>query len=160
MNTELTLIAILLFTIVGFIITLLNWKQLRNITSILYNSGARIQNGRLIPLAIAGSSNNDKSIVVNLYSASWCGACKYFRPTWDTWKTKYAQNPSVSFNEVDCSDNTIGSKIAKTTALKNDEKIQGWPTVTVSVNGDVEEKFAGPGETVEQLVEKLGKLIK
>ena len=112
---------------------------------------------------IAGAEQRNRA-VLTLYSANWCGACKYFKPTWNALKEKYShENSRIKFKEVDCSDTTIATKVRSETILKNGEQIDGYPTMTITIhNGDdidKETKFAALGNNVDQLSEKIERLL-
>jgi thiol-disulfide isomerase/thioredoxin len=146
---------IILFALAGLLLlSWMNWSKLMEISTanVVNNNGA---------VKLAG--NGKKSATLTLYSASWCGACRFFRPTWDTVKQNYAKsnNSNVIFKEVDCSNTDAAKKIIESTILNNGEKITGYPTVTISLTGAVgqEEKFAGPADSIIQLTDKINKTI-
>lgn len=82
-----------------------------------------------------------EKLVVSLYYAEWCGVCKNFKPMWEKLKQQYANVKNVIFREIDCSKKEVADKIRQLTALKNGEKIDGYPTVTTQSGSLEEEKM-------------------
>lgn len=104
--------------------------------------------------------------VVRLYTASWCPLCKFFAPKWKELETIYALpvvlpgtndiKRKVHLIKMDCSNTEDARKIINEIKLKGGEAFNGYPTITIQLNGDTEEEsFAVAAETVQQITEKI-----
>jgi thioredoxin 1 len=82
--------------------------------------------------------------VIIMFSASWCGPCKTFKPKFQNISL---ENPDVVFAYCD---------IEETNALATELEIQSVPTVVGFFNGIEEASVVGPSvDRVKELVEKL-----
>ena len=76
------------------------------------------------------SNDNNKKYTITLYQASWCGACKAFKPVWDRTKDKF-KTQDAAFIEVDCSDKSKANQILESFRTRNNTSITGYPTTTI-----------------------------
>jgi len=87
--------------------------------------------------------------VIIMFSASWCGPCKTFKPKFQNISL---ENPDVVFAYCD---------IEETNALATELEIQSVPTVVGFLNGIEESSVVGPSvDRVKELVEKLRTRVK
>jgi thioredoxin 1 len=92
---------------------------------------------------------DEKSPVVVMFSASWCGPCKVFKPKFEA---ASSENPDVTFAYCD---------IEETQGLSRDVSIQSVPTVVSFVNGDEDEKIVGPNEAkLKDFIQRLKQRVK
>ena len=82
-----------------------------------------------------------------LFKADWCGFCKRFTPVWNTLKNMDQYKNKFEFTMYD----------EKKNKKENEEhKIQGYPTLLVKNNNNIEE-YSGPKE-MEHMIEFLDNL--
>ncbi len=87
---------------------------------------------------------DDNQRVIIMFSASWCGPCKTFKPKFQIISEK---NEDVIFAYCD---------IEETNDLATELEIQSVPTVVSFFNGIEEASVVGPSvDRVKELVEKL-----
>jgi thioredoxin 1 len=87
---------------------------------------------------------DENSKVIIMFSASWCGPCKTFKPHFQNISEK---NDDVVFAYCD---------VEETNALATELEIQSVPTVVSFFNGIEEASVVGPSvDRVKELVEKL-----
>jgi len=65
-------------------------------------------------------------IIVERYTAIYCGPCKMLAPTMDSIKNSYADNPNVRFLVID---------IDETPDMSEKNNVRGVPTVIIRNNG-------------------------
>lgn len=139
----LSIIVVILFLMIGY--HLVNWPKMQKL-DIVGN----------VPSRMAGSS---KRAELTLYAASWCGACKFFRPVWNSLIKEYEKDDRISFKEVDCTNTDVAKQILDNTLLEDGSKIQGYPTVTIHLGEGRPRVFAGPSDTLVQLKEKINSIV-
>lgn len=82
--------------------------------------------------------------VIIMFSASWCGPCKTFKPKFQDISEK---NDDIIFAYCD---------VEETNELASELEIQSVPTVVSFLNGIEEASVVGPSvDRVKELVEKL-----
>lgn len=87
--------------------------------------------------------NKNKTII--FFFAPWCGHCNSFKPTWNQFK-EYLDKNNMQYKEVDYEQNS---------SLCDKYKIQGFPTILVDNNNDIQE-YEG-NRTYESLVSWINK---
>jgi thioredoxin 1 len=73
-------------------------------------------------------------IIVERYTAIYCGPCKMLAPTMDSIKNSYADNPNVKFEVIDIDEHAER-------ATKNG--VRGVPTVIIRNNGVEANRLVG-----------------
>jgi thioredoxin 1 len=92
---------------------------------------------------------DENSKVIIMFSASWCGPCKTFKPKFQTISL---ENPDIVFAYCD---------VEETNELATELEIQSVPTVVGFFDGIEEASVVGPSvDRVKELVEKLRTRVK
>jgi len=89
------------------------------------------------PSEFSGQVGADKKTLV-LFYADWCGHCKKFMPEWDEKITPEMTPLGIQTVRVN-----VGGNTAEEEALKNEYKVQGFPTIVFIKNGTPME-YDGP----------------
>lgn len=91
-----------------------------------------------------GELLDENTRVIIMFSASWCGPCKTFKPKFQNISL---ENPDIVFAYCD---------IEETNELATELEIQSVPTVVGFFDGIEEASVVGPSvERVKELIEKL-----
>lgn len=87
------------------------------------------------------------NIQIKLFFAEWCGHCKTFKPIWNNIKLKYGNNDKISFDDVDCTNNS-----------PNLPYIQGFPTIAIYKDDNYIENYEN-NRTFEDFEEYINNLL-
>ena len=91
-----------------------------------------------------GELLDENTRVIIMFSASWCGPCKTFKPKFQNISL---ENPDIVFAYCD---------IEETNELATELEIQSLPTAVGFFDGIEEASVVGPSvERVKELIEKL-----
>jgi thiol-disulfide isomerase/thioredoxin len=128
---------IILFTIIGYI--LFN-KQMKSILNDKFKLNHEFVNKE---------NNNTKNVIIYFYT-EWCPYCKKSKPQWNDFKDLVelqSYKDKFTFQEVDCD---------KETAMADNYKIEGYPTIKFIYNGEVYDYDAKPdSKLLLQFVESI-----
>ncbi len=160
----------ILSVIVVLISLLLLWKisfSLKKIETAVTNpvyvtpgvklAGARAPHG--------GGIGADDIVEVSLYSASWCGYCKIFEPTWEKVKLHLSGNNRIRFRKIDCSDSSHMKAIKDEAVFTDGSSLDGFPTITLRTayrNGTYspQEKFGSATDRAELVGDKIKQYLR
>ena len=96
-----------------------------------------------------GELLDENTRVIIMFSASWCGPCKTFKPKFQNISL---ENPDIVFAYCD---------VEETNALATELEIQSVPTVVSFFDGIEDASVVGPSvDRVKEMVEKLRTRVK
>jgi thiol-disulfide isomerase/thioredoxin len=135
----------------------INWKTIGIVVLIIVLvlctlkivGGYRSQPHSEIEMSEGFAPKDNYKAEIILYHTTWCGYSKQFKPIWDEFLGKVANNkPHVKFTDIVCEG---GNE-----TLCNQKGIEGYPTVILYMSDGTEARFDG-GRTADELVKFLDK---
>jgi thiol-disulfide isomerase/thioredoxin len=129
------------------------------------NGGRSIIVGSPAAALASKDSGQESSIIVTLYTASWCPICVMFAPKWLELESTIQNNQSlkktIQLIKKDCSDDEKRKVIIQQLKLKDSVKFPGYPTVTIrKLEDNVEEIFdVSSRDSVEKIIENINKKL-
>lgn len=113
----------------------------------IYPANAAANSGPIV--GTANGSDTSDNAKIKLYTASWCGYCKKLAAQWSKLEEMckdgkvVVNGKTIETIRLDCSEPADEKRIRKDLILKNGEKFEGFPTITLQLPGQRDETVIG-----------------